>query len=542
MDMENKTTSDEQQDTKMRHNGNNESIHGEVGIGIIEEFGYQPAYRRVFEGVGSFAIVLAVASPMMAITIISSYQITYGGYWGLTWGWFIPAILFFAQPIAVAELCSSMPVNGANYWWTAALAPPAWSRPLSFLLGWLTVTQAFTALASISFAGATSFARAISMFHPEWVATDAQIMGIAMAIVLLWGALSFLQMERIAMVFIANCAIVLITTFIYIIGLPAAHAARDRPFAPAADVFGDYTNYSDWNRPVAVPMTFFSVAWAVTGWNSPSYVAEETKNARVVCPRSILQTYAAMAILGFLMCVLSAFCIVDMDAAASDPTGLPLYTLIFDTWGPRTGAIFFVIASGNALVGGSSFMLTSASQIAAFARDGGLPFSSKLAHVNKRTNMPIYSQALLAVGALLVLLFGLSALASGIIFSLAVIAVFLMMVPPMLLRVFAGDRFVPGPFYTGVFSKPIHLFAACTLIYMMILECFPPVRHWDVTMFNYNWVVAVGALVASAIGWFTLGHNYRGLDVAAVEAWRDHSQGPTSDQADRDQTEDKDGR
>jgi hypothetical protein len=65
MDMENKTTSDEQQDTKMRHNGNNESIHGEVGIGIIEEFGYQPAYRRVFEGVGSFAIVLAVASSVL---------------------------------------------------------------------------------------------------------------------------------------------------------------------------------------------------------------------------------------------------------------------------------------------------------------------------------------------------------------------------------------------------------------------------------------------------------------------------------------------
>ncbi|KAF4960046.1 hypothetical protein FSARC_10577 [Fusarium sarcochroum] len=493
----------------------------EIAIGIIDDLGYHPSYRRVFEGIGSFALVLSVASPMGGIAIISSYQIVYGGYWGLTWGWIIPAVLFFAQPLAIAELCSSMPVNGANYWWTAALSPPSLSRPLSFISGWITIAQIVTSLASVSFACGTSLATVVPIFHPEWEPNNAQIMSIAMGVVLFWGLTSFLRMESITWVFILSCSTVLLSTAIYVIALPITHSTQGLPFAPAAKVFGEYTNSSDWGRAVAVPMTFFSTAWVVTGWNAPSYVAEETKNARVVSPRSIVQTYLAMAILGAVICIISAFCITDMESTAIDPSGLPLYTLIFQHFGPKLGASFFLVTTSSAVLGGSSFLLTSASQMAAFARDGGLPFSKTLARVHEKTNMPIYSQAVLVAGALLVLLFGLSSMASTIIFSLAVVANLLMLTPPILLRIFAQDRFVPGPFNLGRYSKPVHIWALLTLVYMMIMEAFPAMKHWTMETFNYNWVVTLGVLIFAIIGWFTLGHNYPGLDLSALEAWRE---------------------
>ncbi|KAL2671592.1 hypothetical protein Neosp_014182 [[Neocosmospora] mangrovei] len=309
------------------------SSNGEVAIGIVEELGYSPSYRRVFEGIGSFALVLSVASsyrrgfvflirlsPMAAITIISSYQITYGGYWGLTWGWIIPSVLLLPQPLAIAELCSSMPVNGANYWWTAALAPPSLSRPFSFIAGWITVSQIITSLASLSYAGATSLSYAVPTLCPSWEPDNAQIMAIAMGLLIFWGLTSFLRMERIAWVFVLTCTIVLVTTAIYMIALPVTHSARNLQFAPASKVFSEYSNWSDWGSAVSVPTTFFSAAWSITGWNAPSYVAEETKNARVVSPRSIIQSYAAMAILGSIICIITAFCITDMESAALDPT------------------------------------------------------------------------------------------------------------------------------------------------------------------------------------------------------------------------------
>jgi amino acid transporter len=115
-------------------------------------------------------------------------------------------------------------------------------------------------------------------------------------------------------------SVVLLTTGIFIIGLPVSHAVQGLPFTLRSEVFGSYKNYSDWNKPVAVPMTFFAVLWVVTGWNAPSTVAEKTHNASIVAPRSIISTYSIQASLGFVVLIVLAFCITDIDAAAVDET------------------------------------------------------------------------------------------------------------------------------------------------------------------------------------------------------------------------------
>lgn len=107
-----------------------------------------------------------------------------------------------SQPLAVAELCSAMPVNGAFYWWTAALGPKRVSRVLSFVAGWINCISLITSLASFSYAVASSWAVIISMLHPEWIPTNAQIMGVAMGLVILWGLLGALRMEKFTWLFI----------------------------------------------------------------------------------------------------------------------------------------------------------------------------------------------------------------------------------------------------------------------------------------------------------------------------------------------------
>lgn len=105
----------------------------------------------------------------------------------------------------------------------------------------------------------------------------------------------------------------------FFIGLPVSQSVQGIPFAPASKVFGEYTNFSGWEKPVAVPFTFFSAAWVITGWNAPSAVVEETHNARIVAPRSIVSTYSLMAVMGMVICVLLAFCTPDIEKAALDP-------------------------------------------------------------------------------------------------------------------------------------------------------------------------------------------------------------------------------
>jgi amino acid transporter len=110
-----------------------------------------------------------------------------------------------------------------------------------------------------------------------------------------------------------------VSAFVYMIALPVTHSTQGFKFADAADVFGSYQNFSGWGNSVAVPFTFFAVAWVVTGWAAPSYVAEETHNARLTAPRAVLSSYIATAALGGAICLISAFCIEDIEAAALDP-------------------------------------------------------------------------------------------------------------------------------------------------------------------------------------------------------------------------------
>lgn len=113
---------------------------------------------------------------------------------------------------------------------------------------------------------------------------------------------------------------VLLTTAGFVIGLPITHSVQGRSFTSGADALGSYQNFSEWNDSVAVPFTFFGVAWVVTGWQQPAYVAEETQDARRVAPKAILMSFALTAVMGCLVCWICAFCVEDIEVAASDPT------------------------------------------------------------------------------------------------------------------------------------------------------------------------------------------------------------------------------
>lgn len=119
------------------------------------------------------------------------------------------------------------------------------------------------------------------------------------------------------------------------------------------------------------------------------------------------------------------------------------------------------------------------------------------------------------------LLFGLSVMARTIIFSLAVMANLITMSLPISMRLFAGERFVQGPFNYGRLSKPVHVWALLSTFWLVIMESFPASAEWTAATFNFNWVVTLAAFTGAIIAWFTFGkRNYKGLDLDAIAAWR----------------------
>ncbi|KAJ5371474.1 uncharacterized protein N7496_007566 [Penicillium cataractarum] len=450
--------------------------------------------------------------PMSAISVSAFYLISYGGYFGLTWGWFIPSVILLPQVLAVSELCSSMPVNGAYYWWAAALAPPAWSRCVGFISGWVTMFGLLTGIASFSYAVAAGLAQSIMIAKPDWSASNPIIMAMALAVVVSWALTMALRLESISIAYIFTAAVMLLYTIIYLIALPVTHAVQGQPFPSAKTVFGSYQNYTDWDTGVAVTFTWFCAAWVNSIWMAPAYVAEETHNSRISAPKAMITSYLSTCMMGLFVTVITAFCIPDMDTLAADPSGYYFYTVLLNHWGRQKASAFLLFIAPFSTFGGSGMLLTYATQIAAFARDGGLPFASYLTHINKRLNLPLNAVCALSTGTALLLLLSLSESAKQIIYSLAVLCGLLNSAVPVGLRLFAGDRWIPGPWNCGRWSKPIHGFAFLSQIYFMIMESFPLYKAWDAaTTFNYNWVVTLGVLLISIVLYLTYGRKFAGI-------------------------------
>ncbi|KAF5713471.1 amino-acid permease [Fusarium mundagurra] len=196
-------------------------------------------------------------------------------------------------------------------------------------LGSMSLTMA---VASFSWASSSSICTITGLFT-GWVPTNPIIFTVAIATCAAWFLTASIRMDKASLVFIVSvtAALVLVSSGI--------------PFTSAATVFGDYTNYSDWDKPVSVPFTFFCAAWVITGWNAPSAVAEETHNARIVAPRSTITTYCLQAGMGMLFCILLAFCITDMEAAASYPTGYTAFNLLIERWGLKDAGAFLLSSS-----------------------------------------------------------------------------------------------------------------------------------------------------------------------------------------------------
>jgi amino acid transporter len=93
----------------------------------------------------------------------------------------------------------------------------------------------------------------------------------------------------------------------------------------------------------------------------------------------------------------------------------------------------------------------------------------------------------------------------GALFSIGAIAQFIAFAIPITIRVcIVGNRFRPGPWHLGRFSKPIGAAGALFVLLMLPILCLPSVNGSDLTLALMNWTCLVygGPMVAVTVWWF----------------------------------------
>jgi amino acid transporter len=241
--------------------------------------------------------------------------------------------------------------------------------------------------------------------------------------------------------------------------------------------------------------------FGLIGVESGADVAEETKDARHVIPRTMFYALVASVVIELLMYVVYVLAIKD-SAAVQANTSAPIEEIINQQAGPLLTKIVVAVALTNILACLLANILVATRLTYSMARDNMLPFSHVWRHVSPTRKTPTY--AVLGLGTLSTLLL-LSALVNEQAFnfilgiaSLLFFFVYILQTIGLLIGVRKGTipAAEPGTFDLGRWRVPLYVTALVVFLGVAVALLFLP-------QFTSNKWVFLGIVAIAAIWWAT---------------------------------------
>jgi amino acid permease (GABA permease) len=487
----------------------------------LHQLGYAQELSRTMSGFSNFAVSFTIISILSGCLTLYGFGMNTGGPVMIVWGWPIVGVMTLFVGLAMAEVCSSYPTAGGLYYWSAKLAPSngaAWS----WFTGWFNFLGQVAVTAGIDFGGAF-FLNALLDLQFGFSATPGHTIILFGVILVLHGLLNSFGVNLVAKL---ND----ISVWWHILGVVLIVGAL--AFVPdhhqsASFVFGHFVNNTGWTSTFYVAMLGLLLAqYTFTGYDASAHMTEETHDAARSGPRGIVMSILVSLVAGWVLLIGLTFAIQNYDGSLSSDTGVPPAQIFIDAVGTSFAKVLLLVVIGAQFFCGMSSVTANSRMIYAFSRDGALPASNVWHKISKRTRTPTNAIWLAAAGAFLLglpYLWNVTAYAA--VTSIAVIGLYIAYVLPTLLRLLLGDRFEPGPWTLGRWSRPIGVISIVWVAFITVLFMLPQVSPVSRSTFNYTPVAVLVVLgfagiwwLVSARHWFT-GPKVQGTaeELAAIE-------------------------
>ncbi|MFD7661171.1 amino acid permease [Streptomyces sp. NPDC059788] len=477
-------------------NDNNEDAR------ILQSLGYTQQLHRRMGAFGNFAASVSVISIMSGTLLLFGYGLNSGGPAVIMWGWLVVGPLVLCLAAALAEITSRYPTSGGLYYMARQLGGERWS----WYTGWLNLMGLLGGIAAQDY-GIATFTGAWLHLQFGYTPTPGSLLTLY-AVVLALHAVLNLFGTRLMNFLTSLSAWWHLTGALVIIGaltlVPAHHQ-------PAGFVFSEFTDNTGWNAPVYVVLLGMLLpVFALAGYDTSAHLSEETSRASVAAARGIIRSVAVSWVAGGVLLLALLFAVQDYAATLSGPTGVPVAQILLDALGVATAKSLLLVIIVAQFLCGYTVTASASRMIYAFARDGALPGSSRWQQVSRRTAIPA-NAVWLAVGVAFVLALPslYSATAFSAVTAISVVGFTPAYAIPVLLRLRHRDRFTPGPWHLGRWSRPIGWVAVVWAAGVTVLFLLPQTSPVTATSFNYTPVAVLVALVLAALWWRVGRRSYR---------------------------------
>ncbi|MET9079346.1 amino acid permease [Streptomyces sp. NPDC004232] len=483
----------------------------------LRELGYRPVLARRMGGFGNFAISFSVISVLSGCMTLYGFGLNTGGPAVMLWGWAGVGLFVLCVGLALAEVTSAYPTSGALYYMADRLGGRRWG----WYTGWLNLLGLLGAIAGIDY-GAALFTGAFANLQWGFTPTPGRTMLIFCAILLLHAVLNLFGVRLVSLLnsvsvwwHLAGVAVIVGALAI----VPDHHRS-------ASFVFTKFVDETGWHNPVYVAAIGLLLAqYTFSGYDASAHLSEETSQASVSAAKGIVRSIWASWLAGFVLLAGLTFAIQDYDATRTTATGVPPAQILLDGLGSDGASALLLVVIIAQLFCGNAEVAAASRMVFAFSRDGALPGSHLWRKVSGRTQTPVAAVWLAVIVACVLALPSLySATAYNAVTAINVIGITPAYAIPVLLRLRAGDRFRPGPWQLGRWSRPIGWIAVIWVAGVTVLFCLPQASPVTVDTMNYASVALVAVLVLASVWWYVARRSYGTPTTAAYGDDRDQAE------------------
>ncbi len=462
----------------------------------LAELGYTQKLDRSVGTWASFAIGFATISATTAVfTGFGAGYFSAGA--PFVWTLLLAGAVFALWTLIAADLAAKIPLAGYCYQWISRINGPdlAWFTGFIALMGWVCGMTGVGFILSGYLGG---------LFG--WAMTQTAQILVAIGVVFICVLINIYGVKFATMVNNIGVSLELIVTLgatalIAIIAFSAPENHQPISVLFTGGQSGDHNTYL-----VAWLAAALGPFFGLIGVESGADVAEETKNARHVIPRTMFYALVASIVIELTMYIVFVLAIRDADAVAAN-SAAPIEEIINQQAGPMLTKIIVAVALTNIMACLLANILVGTRLAYSMARDNMLPFSHIWRHVSPTRKTPTYS--ILGLGCLSTLLL-LSALVNEKAFnfilgiaSLLFFFVYILQTIGLLVGYSKGSIPAPEPgtFDLGRWRLPVYLAALTVFLGVAATLVVLP-------QFASNKWVFLG-IVAIAAAWWATGLKSR---------------------------------
>ncbi|MGV8874531.1 MAG: amino acid permease [Rhodococcus sp. (in: high G+C Gram-positive bacteria)] len=480
----------------------------------LAEFGYEQKLDRSVGRIASFAIGFSTISATTAV--FTGFGAGYSNAGSpFIWTLFLAIPVFLLWTLIAADIAAKIPLAGYAYQWTSRLngSTFGWFTGCAALIGWI------SGMTSLGYVFAGYFGSVVG-----WDLTQKRQILIAVAVVLVCVLINAYRVRLATLINNIGVGLELFVTIVVTLVVAVVAFTIPGNAQPLSSLFSAATTGEQSTYLLAFLAASLGPFFGLVGVEAVADVAEETKNARKVIPRTMFYAFATSCVIEFFMYLVYVLAIKNPAALVGSST--PIEEIISQQIGPVWARIVIAIALTNILVCLLANVLVGTRLLYSLSRDNMMPFSRALRNVSPTRKTP--TTAVLSLGAVSILLL-LSALINEKAFNyflgIATLAFFSTYVLQTIGLLVAARRGTipapePGTFDLGRARLPILVLSLLIFLLVESALLFLPA-------FAGNGFVLAGILALAVAWWvFVLRHRLKAGEAGSRYAF-DHPDLPS---------------